>query len=169
MSPLDGTRRHMVDVETQICATCGSRVAGLCRPLDVAALDEMSSESDQMSLPARSTVFREGDPAGKVFTLMDGTAKLTRLLPDGKQQVVGFRFAGDIIGYTTRDTYPFDAELLTDARLCRLDRSRLSRRRRSSWSRSAAARRRLGWPPSSSPWSRRGVGAGRSAASWRCR
>ncbi len=125
MSPLDGTRRHMVDVETQICATCGSRVAGLCRPLDVAALDEMSSESDQMSLPARSTVFREGDPAGKVFTLMDGTAKLTRLLPDGKQQVVGFRFAGDIIGYTTRDTYPFDAELLTDARLCRLDRSRL--------------------------------------------
>jgi CRP/FNR family transcriptional regulator len=116
----------MVDVETQICATCGSRVAGLCRPLDVAALDEMSSESDQMSLPARSTVFREGDPAGKVFTLMDGTAKLTRLLPDGKQQVVGFRFAGDIIGYTTRDTYPFDAELLTDARLCRLDRSRLS-------------------------------------------
>jgi CRP/FNR family transcriptional regulator len=43
-------------------------------------------------------------------------------LPDGKQQVVGFRFPGDVIGYTTRGEYPFDAELLTDARLCRLDR-----------------------------------------------
>lgn len=78
-----------------------------------------------MALPARATVFREGDPAGRVFTLVDGTAKLTRLLPDGRQQVVGFRFGGDVIGYTDRPTYPFDAELLTDARLCRLDRSQL--------------------------------------------
>lgn len=126
MNPLDSTRRQAMDAETQICATCGSRVAGLCRPLDIAALDEVSAESDQLRLPARATVFREGDPAGKVYTLIDGTAKLLRTLPDGKQQVVGFRFPGDIMGYTTRDTYPFDAELLTDARLCRLERSRLA-------------------------------------------
>ena len=75
-----------------------------------------------MVLPAHTAVFREGDPAGRVFTLIEGFAKLTRLLPDGKQQVVGFRFAGDVIGYTTLKTYPFDAEVLTDARLCRLDR-----------------------------------------------
>lgn len=85
----------------------------------------MAAEADQLILPARSAVFREGDPAGRVFTLIEGTAKLTRLLPDGKQQVVGFRFAGDIIGFTTRQTYPFDAELLTDGRLCRMERSRL--------------------------------------------
>lgn len=126
MSPLDSLRRQKAATDAQVCATCGSRVAGLCRPLDLAALDEMSTEADQMSLPARATVFREGDPAGRVFTLIDGTAKLTRLLPDGKQQVVGFRYAGDIIGYTAKDTYPFDAELLTDARLCRLDRTRLA-------------------------------------------
>ena len=126
MNPLDGMRRSAADAETQVCATCGSRVAGICRPLDVAALDEMSAESEQLAMPARSTVFREGDPAGRVFTLIDGTAKLTRLLPDGKQQVVGFRFAGDIIGYTTQPNYPFDAELLTDAKLCRLDRPRLA-------------------------------------------
>lgn len=125
VSPLDGTRRRVLELEAPVCETCGSRVAGLCRPLDVAALDEVSEESERMSLPARATVFREGDPAGKVYTLMEGTAKLTRLLPDGKQQVVGFRFAGDIIGYTTKQRYPFDAELLTDARLCRLERSRL--------------------------------------------
>lgn len=125
MNPFDATRRRSLETEAQVCETCGSRVAGLCRPLDAAALDEVSSESDQLSLPARSVVFREGDPAGKVFTLIDGTAKLLRTLPDGKQQVVGFRFAGDIIGYTTKSDYPFDAELLTDARLCRLDRPQL--------------------------------------------
>lgn len=125
MNPFDAPRRSDPDLDSIACGTCGSRIAGLCRPLDAAALDEMSSESQQIALPARSTVFREGDPAGRVFTLIEGTAKLTRLLPDGKQQVVGFRFPGDIIGYTTRQEYPFDAELLTDSRLCRLERPRL--------------------------------------------
>ncbi len=113
------------DLDHNGCAACGSRVAGLCRPLDAAALDEVSAESERISLPARHTLFREGETAGKVFTLIDGTAKLTRLLPDGRQQVVGFRFTGDVIGYTTRREYPFDAELLTNAMVCRLDRSRL--------------------------------------------
>ncbi|WP_165943451.1 Crp/Fnr family transcriptional regulator [Roseicella aquatilis] len=110
---------------TQVCDRCGSRIAGLCKPLDAAALDDISSESQQVTLPAHSMVFREGDPAGKVFTLIEGFAKLTRLLPDGKQQVVGFRFAGDVIGYTTLPRYPFDAELLTDAKICRLERPQL--------------------------------------------
>lgn len=126
MNPFDAPRQTTdVIVAGEACHRCGSRVAGLCQPLDAAALDEISAEAHQMSLPAHSAVFREGDPAGRVFTLIDGFAKLSRLLPDGKQQVVGFRFAGDVIGYTTLKTYPFDAELLTDARLCRLDRAQL--------------------------------------------
>jgi CRP/FNR family transcriptional regulator, anaerobic regulatory protein len=127
LNPFDGPRRQQVDSDLHFCDSCGSRVAGLCRPLDAAALDEISSESERVSLPARTCIFREGDPAGRVYSLIEGTAKLTRLLPDGKQQVVGFRFAGDLIGYTTRKDYPFDAELLTDARLCRLDRPQLDR------------------------------------------
>lgn len=126
MNPFDAASpTTRVNAPDQICDRCGSRIAGLCQPLDAAALDEMSSESQQMVLPAHTMVFREGDPAGKVFTLIEGFAKLTRLLPDGKQQVVGFRFAGDVLGYTTLPSYPFDAELLTEARICRLDRSRL--------------------------------------------
>ncbi len=130
LNPLDTARRvpePAAPAAVDFCANCGSRIAGLCRPLDAAALDEISAESERISLPARAMVFREGDPAGKVFTLIEGTAKLTRLLADGRQQVVGFRFAGDIIGYTTRREYPFDAELLTGAQLCRLDRGRLDR------------------------------------------
>jgi CRP/FNR family transcriptional regulator, anaerobic regulatory protein len=125
LNPFDATRHAEVSPAGQVCDRCGSRVAGLCQPLDIAAIDEISSEAQQMTLPAHSAVFREGDPAGKVFTLIEGFAKLTRLLPDGKQQVVGFRFAGDIIGYTTLAHYPFDAELLTEARLCRLERGQL--------------------------------------------
>ena len=126
MNPFDAPHpAHEANATAQVCDHCGSRVAGLCQPLDAAALDEISSEAQQLTLPAHSAVFREGDPAGRVFTLIDGVAKLSRLLPDGKQQVVGFRFAGDVIGYTTLEDYPFDAELLTDAKICRLDRGQL--------------------------------------------
>jgi len=81
-------------------------------------------EAEQLSLGSRTALFREGQPARHVFTLMHGTAKLTRLLPDGREQVLGFRFAGDVIGYTGGETYLFAAELLTPATLCRLERGR---------------------------------------------
>jgi CRP/FNR family transcriptional regulator len=111
--------------EGEVCGTCGSRVAGLCRPLDAASLDEVLAETEQISLPARDMLFNEGDRAGHVFTLIQGTAKLSRLLPDGREQVLGFRFAGDVLGYTGAETYPFAAQLLTPAQLCRIERRRL--------------------------------------------
>ncbi|MGG5810418.1 Crp/Fnr family transcriptional regulator [Falsiroseomonas sp. CW058] len=127
MNPLDAARRLTREAlgEGQVCTTCGSRVAGLCRPLDAAALDEVVAETEQIAFAARDTLFDEGDRAGHVFTLVTGTAKLTRLLADGREQVLGFRFAGDVLGYTVGETYPFAAQLLTPAQVCRLERRRL--------------------------------------------
>lgn len=129
MNPFDAIRRDSPATGqiAETCARCGSRVTGICRPLDIAALDDVASDSDQVSLPARSTLFSEGDRATRAFNIMEGTVKLYRLLPDGRQQVVGFRFAGDILGYTTGQTYPFDAELLTPGRFCRIERPKLDR------------------------------------------
>ena len=127
MNPLDAARRMARDAlgEGEICGTCGSRVAGLCRPLDAASLDDVLAETEQLTLAPRDMLFNEGDRAGHIFTLVQGTAKLTRLLPDGREQVLGFRFAGDVLGYTGADRYPFAAQLLTTASVCRLERKRL--------------------------------------------
>lgn len=127
MNPLDATRRLVRDAlgEGEICGNCGSRVAGLCRPLDAATLDDVLAEAEHVVFGARDYLFQEGDRAGHVFTLVHGTAKLVRLLPDGREQVLGFRFTGDVLGYTTSGTYPFAAQLLTGATVCRLDRPRL--------------------------------------------
>ena len=113
MNPLDATRLVQEALGGEgVCGTCGSRVAGICRPLDAAALDDVVSGSEQITLAARDTLFEEGARAGHVFSLVEGTAKLTRLLADGREQVVGFRFSGDVMGYTPGRTYPFSAELL---------------------------------------------------------
>ncbi len=127
MNPLDAARQSARDAlgQAEICGTCGSRIAGLCLPLDAASLDDVVSEAEQVMLSPRDTLFEEGDRAAHVYTLVQGTAKLSRLLPDGREQVLGFRFAGDVLGYTGSDRYPFSVRLLTTAHLCRLKRSRL--------------------------------------------
>lgn len=127
MNPLDAARRMTREAlgEGEVCGACGSRVAGLCRPLDAASLDDVLAETEQFALAPRHMLFNEGDRAGHVFTLVHGTAKLTRLLPDGREQVLGFRFAGDVVGYTGADHYPFAAQLLTAGQVCRLDRRKL--------------------------------------------
>ena len=51
-----------------------------------------------MRLRAGQTLFREGDPATRVFTLTHGTLKLYKLLPDGRRHVVGFMCPGDFLG-----------------------------------------------------------------------
>jgi len=127
MHPLDSTRALMdgLGSEANLCVKCGSRSVGLCAPLDVAALDDMSGESERLSLDARDTIFHQGDTARHVFTLTEGMARLTRVLPDGRQSVIGFRFSGDILGFTPAAEHAFGAEMLTRGTVCRLDRKRL--------------------------------------------
>jgi CRP/FNR family transcriptional regulator len=108
-----------------LCVQCAGSSRGLCHGLEDVDQSALSDASSLVRLPARGAVFREGDRANAVFTLVDGAAKLLRTLPDGRQQIIGFRFPGDLIGYTARDCYPCDAELVCDATVCRVDRGKL--------------------------------------------
>ena len=45
---------------------------------------------------------------------MDGIDVLSRLLPDGKRQIIGFRTAGDFLGYEIDRHYTSDAEAVCD-------------------------------------------------------
>jgi len=126
VNPLDATRTAARDAtRPDPCIGCGGRLTGLCQPLDAAALDDISSESERFAQPARSLLFREGDQASRAFSIGAGIVKLSRLLADGKQQVVGFRFPGDIVGYGASAAYPYDAELLTAGSFCKIERRRL--------------------------------------------
>jgi CRP/FNR family transcriptional regulator len=127
MTPLDAARARMdgLVTEAEVCRTCGSRSFGLCAPLDAAVLDDMSGETERVALAPRAALFRQGDPATHVYTLTDGAARLTRVLPDGRQAAIGFRFSGDIMGFTPGAEHAFSAETLIGATVCRLGRRRL--------------------------------------------
>ena len=123
VNPLDMTRPERVQSATPApCAKCGSRVAGVCASLDVAGLDDVSHETRRTSVSPRHVLFREGDDATHIVMLMRGSAKLSRQMPDGKQQVLGFRFEGDILGFTSGRQFNADAEMLTEGSVCRVSR-----------------------------------------------
>jgi len=83
-------------------------------------------ESTRSTLNAGVSIFLQGDPASHVSSLVNGAVRLVRVLPDGRRFAVGFRFAGDVIGFTASADYPFSAETLTETTVCRIDRRRLA-------------------------------------------
>ncbi len=126
MNPLDSlTGQKTAQSAVTPCTRCGSRIAGICAALDIAGLDEMSHETRRNAVQAHETLFREGDPASSVVMLVSGMAKLSRLMADGRQQVLGFRFAGDILGFTQGKSHSADAEMLTEGVVCRMTRPQL--------------------------------------------
>jgi CRP/FNR family transcriptional regulator, anaerobic regulatory protein len=75
---------------------------------------------------AKDTLFWEADPADYIFKVLRGTICLSKLLPDGRRQVARFCHAGDLVGLTANEDYPYTADALTDAtticiRKCDLD------------------------------------------------
>ncbi|WP_035724243.1 helix-turn-helix domain-containing protein [Fodinicurvata fenggangensis] len=68
--------------------------------------------------PAGATLIREGDPMTFACNITSGTVRLSRLLHDGRRQVMGFLFPGDFIGLTRRNRFVFSAEAITDTDCC---------------------------------------------------
>lgn len=78
-----------------------------------------------------SVLFQQGEPAGCFFVVLDGWVKLFRITPDGSETVVsvfrrGETFAEAAIFLGGR--YPVSAEVVTNARLLRVDGEVLRRR-----------------------------------------
>ena len=66
---------------------------------------------------AGSNLYYEGDKVERLYQVQSGVLRLTRLLEDGRRQVIAFGFPGDIVGFPSDGRYHTDCDVLTDARL----------------------------------------------------
>lgn len=57
-------------------------------------------------------LFREGDPAHSLYEIASGVFRLTRVLDNGRRQVIAFGFPGDIIGFPNGDCHNTDCEVI---------------------------------------------------------
>jgi len=118
VSPVLAAASRLVDP----CGQCGTRHLSVCMGVDEQFLAQLAAVVTTVHLPAHGMLASEGDEAACFFNITSGAVKLYKLLPDGRQQIVGFLFAGDFIGLAVRDTYAYSVEAIGPTTACRFER-----------------------------------------------
>jgi CRP/FNR family transcriptional regulator len=108
------------------CAGCSVRDTAVCGVLQCDDLAEFKNSGCTQRLEAGQPLFHEGDPATQVYNVTEGALKLTKLLPDGRRQVLGFILPGDFLGISLGGEQAYGAEALQRTRMCRFSRSRFA-------------------------------------------
>lgn len=69
------------------------------------------------TIAAGAFLFREGDSAQFVFEVQTGVLRLTRVLANGRRQVIAFGYPGDIVGFPDGDVHHADCDAITAAQV----------------------------------------------------
>jgi CRP/FNR family transcriptional regulator len=105
------------------CAGCNVRLISVCAALEPEELLTLEQMAQPAEFPARETLFLQGDEADSVYTITQGVARLYKLLPDGRRQIVGFALPGDFLGLAMRERYGFSADAVEPIVACRFART----------------------------------------------
>lgn len=73
-------------------------------------LDDHLSRAPLRSFAAKEHVFTEGDARANLYRLESGAVCLYKVMPDGRRQVLGFAYAGDLIGLGSCGEHQFNAQ-----------------------------------------------------------
>jgi len=121
------TRPFVLDPRGQIeqCALCDARAQSVCNAIPETELRRLSEATTTGTAAPGSSFITEGEPASAFFNITGGTAKLYKLLPDGRRQITGFVGIGHFLGLAVSETYAFSAEAIDSVRYCRFSRPKL--------------------------------------------
>jgi len=89
--------------------------------------DRLARISRYLELPADGTILFEGDFAADLFVISSGIARIFKLLPDGRRQIIRFLYAGDFLCVNCNDHCGFGAEAATAISLLAFRRRDLER------------------------------------------
>ena len=96
-----------------------------CSVLTEDETSHLQAISNTIQFNKWAPIFDEGEPADYVFNVIHGTAKVYKLLPDGRRQITGFLFTGDFLGIAMNEKYAYSAEAVSKVTLCRFSRRKL--------------------------------------------
>ena len=61
-----------------------------------------------------TTIFAEGDNAGRIFRIVDGVVRICKHTADGRRHIVDFALAGELFGVVEDDRHELTAEAVND-------------------------------------------------------
>ena len=120
LSPAVSSTAHSKQPEA--CSTCPSKAAGLCGTLPVSALKSMYSMANKIHFSSHTSLFNQADEASRVYIISKGIVRLSKTLSNGRRQVNGFAFPGDLIGLTPDNIHTVNADAIGDVVACQIPR-----------------------------------------------
>lgn len=83
----------------------------------VPAVSKKLPRSSETHLKSGAYLFFEGDEVEWLYQVRTGVLRLTRLLEDGRRQVISFGYPGDVVGFPANGRHHTDCDVLVDADL----------------------------------------------------
>ena len=117
---------HNSDIP-ELCRSCEARHKGVCGALTPSQLTALAKHTTRKQLPSGTELIASEEPATNYASIMSGVVKLSKLLIDGRQQIVGLKFAPDFLGRPLKDTSRITAEAATAVKLCSFPKTVLER------------------------------------------
>ena len=105
------------------CEHCPVSHHAVCRALDGSHLHELSDIMEHRHYEAGAQIVHQDDTSPFFAIIVSGVVKLTRMAPDGRQQIVGLLSDSDCLGDVFSAVSHDDVECVTDVELCCFQRN----------------------------------------------
>lgn len=117
---------HSSDVPL-VCRSCEARHGGVCSALTPTQLNELSKYASRRKVEAGNEVIGQGENVSSYSNILKGVVKLSKVMADGRQQIVGLQFAPDFMGRPFLGESRMAAEAAIDTEICVFPRRAIER------------------------------------------
>jgi CRP/FNR family transcriptional regulator len=101
-----------------LCVSCEARHKGVCGVLTPEELTALSKHTSKSTHTPGREIVGETQPVTSYANVMRGVVKLSKMLEDGRQQVVGLKFAPDLLGRPFSQNSDVTAEAASEVETC---------------------------------------------------
>lgn len=108
-----------------LCQSCEARHQGICGAMTSEQLLAISKHTRRVRREPGQEIMADAMPIASYANVLRGVVKLTKVLEDGRQQVVGLQFAPDLLGRPFASESRVTAETASDVELCMIPKSAL--------------------------------------------
>lgn len=106
-----------------VCRSCEARHKGICGALTPDQLLHLSKHTNKTDHTPDSELLASGEESHHYSNVIKGVVKLTKLMADGRQQIVGLQFSPDFLGRPFRKQNDSYAEAANNVHLCSFPRN----------------------------------------------
>jgi CRP/FNR family transcriptional regulator len=110
-----------------VCRACEARHGGMCGVMTPQQLTELSKFTTRKKVNPGSEVVGQGEQVAAYANVLKGVVKLSKMLHDGRQQIVGLQFAPDFLGRPFSRESTISAEAATETEICSIPKAVLDR------------------------------------------